>query len=60
MRENLIFEYIEPTDVDEYVPPNPEDLTIIILKNSGGEYDSLWTCRGISTYIWKWYFDYDY
>jgi hypothetical protein len=36
LRENLIFEYIEPTDVDEYVPPNPEDLTIITLKEFWG------------------------
>jgi hypothetical protein len=33
---NKIFEYIEPQDVEEYVPPNPEDLTIITLKEFWG------------------------
>lgn len=33
---NQIFQYIEPQDVEEYVPPNPEDLTIITLKEFWG------------------------
>lgn len=33
---NEIFEYVEPQDVEEYIPPNPEDLTIITLKEFWG------------------------
>lgn len=33
---NKIFEYVEPQDVEEYIPPNPEDLTIITLKEFWG------------------------
>jgi len=36
LRLNNIFQYIEPQDVEEYVPPNPEDLTIITLKEFWG------------------------
>jgi hypothetical protein len=36
LQENLIIEYTEPQDVEEYVPPNPEDLIIITLKEFWG------------------------
>lgn len=36
LESNKIFEYIEPQNVEEYIPPNPEDLTIITLKEFWG------------------------